>query len=276
MKVKQRTPKAEVEVESQTTDVAVVETRKNLPALPADWQEELGKEAKDAAALEVPSAQAFSTRAGVLSYNGQAMPDNQVDVVILGVAHANSMFINKFDPNNIVSPLCFAVKLDGGEMVPHENSYKPQAEECTGCEMAEWGSDPNSPSGRGKMCKETRKLALVSASDLAEGLDKAPIVTISVPVTSVENWGGYVNLLAATAKRPVWSVITRIKLTPHPKNQFVMSFEAVDAINDTDELTAIKARRETAAKIVLTPFGMMSEEQYKDITEPKPVKARKF
>jgi hypothetical protein len=272
MKLKTKTPKDEV----QTTDVAVV--KKNLPALPADWQTELAADAKDEAAKEVPSAQAFSTRAGVLSYNGQAMPNNEVDVLIIGTAFVNSMFINKFDPNNIVSPLCFAMNEAGVDMVPHDNSFKKQADECVGCEQMEWGSDPNSPSGRGKMCKETRKLAVIPAEALNEedGINKAPIVTISVPVTSVENWGGYVNLLSATAKRPVWSVITRIKLTPHPKKQFVMSFETVDAINDTDILTSLKEKRELGLKTVLAPFQMMSEEQYKDITEPKPAAKRKF
>jgi len=272
MKVKTKTPN----VEQQTTDVVVVEPRKQFPALPADWKEELAAEAKDAAALEVPSAQAFSTRAGVLSYNGQAMPDNQVDGVILEAAFFNSMYINKFDPNNTFSPLCFAMSPNGEDMEPHENSYKPQAGACGECEQMEWGSDPNSPSGRGKMCKETRKLALISADDLANGIDKAPIVTISVPVTSVENWGGYVNLLAATAKRPVWSLVTRIKLTPHPKKQFVMSFEAVDAINDPEMLTSLKDKKLLASKIALSPFAMMSEEQYKEITTPKPVKTKKF
>jgi hypothetical protein len=262
--------------EEPATDVVVVEEKKQLPALPAEWATELASSAKDAAATEVPTSQAFSTRAGVLVYNGQAMPDNQVDVVVMASVAVNSMFINKFDPNNIVSPLCFSMAPTGEEMVPHENSYKKQADECEGCEQMVWGSDPNSPSGRGKMCKETRKLSLISADSFADGVEKAPIVTLSIPVTSVENWAGYVNLLSATAKRPAWSVITRIKLKPHPKKQFVVEFEAVDAINDPDMLAAIKAKQEMATKIALTPFGMMTEEQFKEITEPKPAAKKKF
>ena len=270
MKVKTKTPNAE------QTNVVAVQPERTQVALPAEWAEELAASAKDEAAVEVPSAQAFSTRAGVLAYNGQAMPDNQVDVIILGVAHCNSMFINKFDPNNIVSPLCFAIHPTGEDMVPHENSYKPQAEQCEGCEQAEWGSDPNSPSGRGKMCKETRKLAVMPVDAMGEGFDKAPIVTLSIPVTSVENWGGYVNLLSATAKRPWWSVITRISIKPHPKKQFTVGFAVFDAINDAETLTKIKDKRGLAQKVAEAPFGMMTEEQYTDIMNPKPVKARKF
>jgi len=274
MKVKQKTPQAK----PQTTEVAVVNPKSAAVSLPADWQEELANQAKDAAAKEVPSAQSFSTRGGILSYNGQAMPDNYVDVVIVGSAFINAMYINKFDPNNIVSPLCFSISENGEDMAPHENSFKPQCDTCGDCEMQEWGSDPNSPSGRGKMCKETRRLAVIAAEELGEegGIEKAPIVTMNVPVTSTENWGGYVNMLAATAKRPPWSVVTRVQLKPHPKKQFVMEFSAVDAINDTETLGAIKDKRELGMRAVAVPFQAMSEEQYNEITAPKPEKKRKF
>jgi hypothetical protein len=267
MKIKQPTPKTSVVAKQESTAMA----------LPPAWQQELAVSAKDATAVEMPTTQSFSTRAGVLSYNGQAMPNNQVDVVILAASFVNAMFINKFDPNNIVSPLCFAMSENGEDMAPNENSFKPQSEQCEGCEQAEWGSDPNSPSGRGKMCKETRKLAVMPAEAMTDGIEKAPVVTLNVPVTSVENWGGYVHLLAATAKRPAWSVITRITLKPHPKKQFVVEFEAVDAINSGEMLDQLKVKRESAMKSVLVPFGKMTQEQFDEITAPAPAKkAKKF
>ena len=270
MKVKQPNVKREA------TNVAVQQQNTSM-ALPAEWATELATSAKEATATEMPNTQAFSTRAGVLSYNGQAMPDNQVDVVIMAASFVNAMFINKFDPNNIVSPLCFAMSENGEDMAPHENSLKPQNDTCEGCEQAEWGSDPNSPSGRGKMCKETRKLAVMPAEAMADGIEKAPVATLNVPVTSVENWGGYVHLLAASAKRPAWSVITRIKLKPHPKKQFVVEFEAIDAINDPAMLDQLKVKRESAMKSVLVPFGKMTQEQFDEITAPAPAKkAKKF
>jgi hypothetical protein len=271
--MKTRAQKQEAE---ETT--AVVARKSTAVALPQKWQDELAKGAKDASALEQPETLAFSTKSGVLSYNGTPMPDNETNVIILAAGFLNSLYINKFDPNNIVSPLCFAVNATGEEMSPHENSFKPQNEGCVGCENAEWGSDENSPSGRGKACKETRRLAVIPASALEEGLDKASIAILNVPVTSVGSWGNYVHTLAATAKRPAWSVITKVKLVPDVKNQFKMVFEAVDVINDGETLESMASLRDKAMQSALTPFAMMSQEQFDAIQaeKEKPVKKRKF
>lgn len=270
--------RAQKNAETEAPTTAVAKRGSTAVALPAEWQNELAKDAKDASALEQPEIQSFSTKGGILSYNNVPMPDNKMEVIILSAAFVNALFINKFDPNKIVSPLCFAMNDTGEEMAPHENSFKPQNEECLGCEHAEWGSDENSPSGRGKACKETRRLAVIPANAMEEGLDKASIAILSVPVTSTAAWGNYVHTLAATAKRPPWSVITEIAIKPDPKKQFVVQFSAVGAINDSDVLEQLKGLREKAKKAALTPFGMMTEEQFKEITEEKekPQKKRKF
>lgn len=265
--------------EAPATDVAV--RAGTDVALPAAWQTELAESAKEASAIEQPELLAFSTRAGVLSYNGTPMPENKCDVIILSTQFLNSLYINKFDPNNIVSPMCFAMSEDGEEMAPHENSFKKQGGEdgsCLGCEHAEWGSDPNSPSGRGKMCKETRRLGVIPASALTDGIAKAQIAIFNVPVTSTGAWGNYVHTLAATAKRPAWSVITQIQLKPDPKKQFKVEFEVVDVINDSAALEALKSLRDKARQAVSVPFAMMTQEQYDGIIaeNTKPKKARKF
>jgi hypothetical protein len=266
-----------MKVKSKGTAVATVE-EKSLPALPNEWATELAAAAKDASAVEQPQVQSFSLKSGVLSYGGQALPGNKVEVIVLASAFENAMFINKFDPNNIVPPLCFALSPDGEDMEPHDGAYKKQNETCLGCAQAEWGSDPNSPSGKGKMCKETRRLALIPADALDEGVGKAQIALLRVPVTSVNKWSSYVQTLAATAKRPAWAVVTEISVVPNQKNQFEVNFRPVDAINDTELLTELKAASKSALAAIMTPYATMTEEQFKMITEPeeKPRKKAKF
>jgi len=282
MKVKQPKPQEAEVIESTATNLA---TRKTTAvALPPEWAVELGAAAKDESAKEVGDTQAFSLKSGVLTYGDQPMPDNKMRCIVVASAFESAMFINKYDPNNIVSPLCFALSTNGDDMAPHENSFKPQGGEegrCTGCRQREWGSDPNSPSGRGKMCKEKRRLILISddvLKDGAAGIEKTQPALLTIPVTSVGNWGSYVNLLGATMKRPPWAVVTEISVVPNKKNQFEVKFEAVAPINDTDMLTALKAMRDRAEKSALNPYGMMSEEQFKAITEEaeKPKKKAKF
>lgn len=263
-------PGTKVATTKQPTDVA----------LPSDWQAALAQEAKDETAQEQTDMQAFSLRAGVLSYNGQPMPGNKMNVIVVASAFEKAMFISKFDPNNITPPLCFALSPDGEEMQPHDNSFKKQGSPegmCLGCPQLEWGSDENSPSGRGKMCKETRRLALLPEDALKDGVEKANSAMLRIPVTSVANWAAYVHLLAATVKRPPYSVITEIHVVPDPKKQFQVMFTVVGSINDTKILSAIQGMRERVQKTVMNPYAMMTQEQYDEATAPVvPKKKGKF
>jgi hypothetical protein len=267
--------------EAAPTEVATVEQHTEV-ALPAEWQTELAQQAREDTAQETTTLQSFSMRAGVLSYNGQPMPDNKMRVVVVASAFEKAMFINKFDPGNIVPPLCFALSANGEDMQAHDNSFKKQGDPdreghfCEGCPQLEWGSDANSPSGRGKMCKEVRRLGLLPEDALRHGVEKSQPALLRVPVTSVANWSSYVHLLSATMKRPTWSVITEVRVVPDPKKQFQVLFEAVAPINDNALLTAIQSIRERTQKAVMTPYATMTEEQYKDVTDEKPKKKAKF
>ena len=285
MKVKQPAGKtAQREVPAPKTAVAV--RPQTAMALPAEWEQELGEAAKNESALEKSGMQAFSLKSGVLTYDGNAMPNNEMDVIVIASAFEKAMFINKFDPNNIVPPLCFALAPEDEDMEPHDNSFKPQGNpdkddedfgKCKGCPQMEWGSDPNSPSGRGKMCKETRRLALIPV-DALEDLAKASATMLRIPVTSVRNWSDYVHTLSAVSKRPPWSVITKIKVVPDKKNQFMVQFEAVDSINSTELLTELKAARERAQTGVMNPYALMTQEQFDEIEAAKnaPKKKAKY
>ena len=265
------------------TQVATIEQNTEV-ALPEDWQTALADEAKDDTAVEQTDMQAFSLRAGVLSYNDQPMPNNTMRCIVVASAFEKAMFISKFDPNNITPPLCFALAPDGDKMVPHENSYVKQGpndtddkgkeiagtEKCTGCAQLEWGSDPNSPSGRGKMCKETRRLGIIPEDALTDGVAKSRAAMLRIPVTSVANWSSYVHLVAATLKRPVWSVVTEIKVEPDPKKQFQVLFSVVDKVQDTNILAELQPMRERVQKSVMNPYALMTEGQYKVIMAPPP------
>jgi hypothetical protein len=255
-------------------------------ALPEDWQTELAQAAKDESAVEKSEMQAFSLKSGILTYDGNPMPNNEMNCIVVATAFEKAMFINKFDPNNIISPLCFALAPEDEDMAPHENSFKPQGNEdkddedfgkCHGCPQLEWGSDPSSPSGRGKMCKETRRLALLP-EDALDDLAKATPAMLRIPVTSVVNWSSYVHTLAATAKRPPWTVVTKISVAPDKKNQFAVSFEVVSAINDVALLDQLKSMRPRAQQGVMNPYGLMTQEQFDEIEAAKnaPKKKAKY
>jgi len=187
-----------------------------------NYDEELAKMAKRAGEIERPSGLSIGTRAGVLTYNGNPCPDNKLDVIVVASVHANMLYEDKYDPNNLTSPVCFAYSEDGEGMAPHPKSSKPQCETCKDCWANQWKSDPDG--GRGKACKNTRSLAVIPASTRAEDVPTAEIAVLRPPVTSVNNWMMYVQKCGALYNAPPLALITRIGSVPDQKSQYKITF----------------------------------------------------
>jgi len=236
------------------------------------WDEEMAKHAMVAAAGEVGSGGNWlSLKGGLLAYGGNQMPGNKVNVIVIDAVHENQWFDRDYDPDAPRSPACYAFgrKEEGKklEMAPHEDAPDKQSSACEGCELHEWAS---AEKGRGKACKEVRRLGLI----LADGLDKpedvaeAEVVFLKVPVTSVKAWGGYVQQVAVL-KRPPFAVVTELSVVQDPKVQFRVQFKLVEQIRTADMFTALLARHEEIAEKIMFPYPEIEEE------EPAPRHARK-
>lgn len=224
------------------------------------WDEELAKFAQEAASVERPTVANISLRGGVMTYMDQKIPGNKLPCIIIASVMENRYFSKKFDPNKPDAPDCFAFSDTGEDMVPHELVFDRQHETCTGCPQMEWGSAVNSPSGRGKACKETRKIAVLPSSVLKEPgkIDQAEMAMISIPVMSVKNWSNYVNNLSTTLQRPSWAVVTEVSVEPDPKSQFKVLFKYLEPIGD-DFLSALSRRRIGAHAALTVPYEKTAE-----------------
>lgn len=251
-----------------TKEVAV---RKNQAVgLPRDVLAEMAEEAKNDAAKQQTGSTAFSLRGGILAYDGNPMPGNEMEVVVLAHNYEHALFEGAFDPATPRSPVCFAIGDDKDNLAPHINSLKPQSDSCAECPMGEWESDPR-PGSKGKACKQTRRLA-VMPSDALDDLDnigKAQVAMLRLPPTSEKNWAVYIQTINATDKRPPWAVVTDVKVSPHPKNQFQVNFDKVDVLDDMDELQACKDNVTRAKAVINNPYSKAEE-----VVEPPPRKGK--
>lgn len=198
-----------------------------------NYDEELAKLAKKAVATEKPSTSTISAKAGILAYNGTPVPGNKLDCIIIASTHTNLYYEEKYDPNNIKNPVCFAYcedpDADGAVMKPHPKSSKPQCDNCADCWANQWNSDPEG--GKGKACKNSRTLAILPSGVTAEDVAKAEVATLSLPVMSVaKNWSPYVHKLAALYNRPPLGMITTIGTVPDQKSQFRITFDEVGPV----------------------------------------------
>lgn len=240
-----------------------------------NWQEELAKSAKEVANKERPAVSQIGLRAGIMMYQGQAIPGNKLDVIILSSAVEYRYDTKSFDPNNITPPDCFALSLDGEDMVPNDSAVAQQAPTCAECPMSKWTPNPKKPGKNHKPCKEKRRLALLPADVLKTGNAKtAELALLNVPTTSIKNWATFVNTINAEYARPPWAMVAEISAAPHMTNQFEVKFKPLSPIPD-EFLGEIRARIAAAEAQLLTPYDSSG------LTVPgsdpmKPAKERKF
>lgn len=252
------------------------------------WDEELAKDAEASAAQEANSGggQFFSVKGGTLTWNDAPVPGNQMGVIILDSIFENIFYEGKFDPDNMTGPTCFAFAREDKDLTPHAlviEAENQQHDSCTGCPMNEWGS---ADTGKGKACKNTRRLGLIPAGTFNQAGKFEPIEDVEhfatsavgfmkLPVTSVKGYAGYVKQIAGALKRPPHGIITKVKVVPDGKTQFKVIFEAIS--NLPNEVMAEVMKRRTEVKAVIDfPYTPRDEEAEKEKPAAKPAgKAQK-
>lgn len=209
--------------------------------LPVNWKEEMAKEAAAVSKAFRPTVGQISTKSGILAYMDQPIPQNKLRCIVLAAIFENNYFEGKYDPKNPRNPVCYAfgkATSDGQVpfMSPPDYVTEPnrKAADCVVCPWSKWASDPDSPSGKGKRCKEIYKLALVPAATADQDITKTEIAILRVPVTSRKNFELYVNEAASVFRRPTWGMVTEISLVPHMRNQFEMKFSPIDPIPEAN------------------------------------------
>lgn len=257
-------------------------------ALPPELAAEMAKYAKDEAAAERPSVSKISLRGGMLAYQGSPIANNVLPCIVLVAAHRNAYYDKPFDPNNLANPVCFALSEDGEDMLAHENvpdenvpdddkekpRLEPATRSCDGCAMNAWGSDPKG--GRGKACKETRRLVLLPASALnsVEDAMKAELAILDCPVTSGKNYSNFVNGLAASANVPPWIVVTNVSTERDAKTQFKVTFTPMNIVADPAIIDVLRKKREEAMRLALMPYDEVASTTGGKMADGKGVAAK--
>lgn len=262
------------------------------------WDERFAKVAEQYAQEEKTAGDFLSTRGGVLTFQEEQLPGNQIVVVILESVKERTYYTERFDPNreHNMPPVCYAFARMGEEeeMAPHLESMKadksyfePQNDICATCPHNEWGS---SDTGRGKACSERRRLALLPAGFYSkkkgtrneyelelfteeEHFATADIAMLKLPTTSLKQWGKYVATLSSQYRRPPFGVVTRIYLEPDPKNQFVVKFEMIDLL-PAEMIDTIVARHEEAGATMITGYAPPSAEAKQGASGSKKIRRR--
>ncbi len=245
-----------------------------------NYDEIMAKAAQEGAAREANSGGgAFvSIKGGILAFQDAAMPNNEMAVVVLDFIHENIHYPGKYGDGEPSGPDCFAFARQESDLAPHQavlDAGTQQSESCSGCPLNEWGS---AETGKGKGCRNTRRLALIPAGSFSKDgrfewpddpdhFASAELAYFKLPVTSVKGWAGYVKQLAATHNRPTHGFVTKIKVVPDQKTMFRVLFEAVEKVPN-ELMEAVVARHEQAKAVIEFPYSVSEA-----VPAPAPKKA---
>jgi hypothetical protein len=254
-----------------SNEIVVPNANAGAMAIPDAWQQKLAAYAQETQHNEAMGGQFFSTRGGILTFAGQPIANNTMDVVIAGSMFENVFYPERFDSDKIKAPKCYAYSLDGNNMVPHQKVAEPQSEACGTCQWGKWESAKvlGTSNSKAKACKNMRRLGCLPLSSLAdpEAIEKGTVGYLRIPVTSVKFWSGYAQRLAASGVPP-FACITRITLKPDPKTQIRIEFELVKIITDEAQLEALHKRFQ--AEKVAIAFPYPEREEGDDVPPPPP------
>ena len=131
--------------------------------------------------------------------------DNEMTAVIVAFRTAHRYFIEPYVEGVIQQPSCFAIGENPKTLVPSENSPDRQADTCTECWANQWES---AGGGRkGKMCKESRIVALLSP----DAKPDTEFVLLSISTTALTRFDNYVRGLVRKTGQPPIGVVTLFK-----------------------------------------------------------------
>jgi len=201
----------------------------------------------DTARLNKPIGNTIGIRNSKFSYKGDVIGRGMVSIIV-DFVHAQTWYVNAFDPDNPEPPSCHALSVSGDEMQPFADSPLKQSEWCDGCPLDAWES---ADVGRGKACGQQYKLAVLAAGP-GETLDNAELAILTVPPTSLKNFDAYVKHLKKAHKRPPHGVLTRFSFDQDAEHP-VLIFEDEQKIKTIEDAQSINGRRDEARTLLMTP-----------------------
>ena len=172
-----------------------------------DYEAQLAEEAAHVRdTIAAPSGNKISTKGKMFSLPDGSSNAGPMQVVVLDYTSFNSYYPGTYDPQNPASPDCWALNRVIDDLAPSPNAPKPQAESCAACPHNQFGS-----SGRGKACKNTRRL-VVTAPNATE---KTLPMTLEVSPGAIKVFDAYVEDISKTHHSMPVRVITEVSFDPN-------------------------------------------------------------
>lgn len=204
--------------------------------------------------------QKFSTQGGVLSFGGNPIPGNEVAVIVLDSVLLNTYYDQAFASDERNSPACYAIGRDEKTIAPDpEQVAEPVSDGCASCPHNQFGS---ADKGRGKMCANRRRLAVIPAGELADDgsfaantdpdhYESGEVGYAELSPTALKGYATWAKGLAASRK-PLFTVFAKMSLVPE-KSYHKLTFTTLEPV-PAELLPAVFERYKREKELIAFPF----------------------
>lgn len=226
------------------------------------FEKEMMEAARNEAAREkAPTGNFISTDGGEFKFQDTSLP-NPLPGIVVDYSFVNTLYEGTYDPDNVQPPACFASGMVEADLKPSSNSPKPQADTCAECPHNQFGSADN---GRGKACKNTRRVALLPYDAKVKLADAEPAI-LKLSPSSLAPWAGYVNKLSKAVNRTPSGVVTQFEIKR--KGSYFIIEPSLDSVLSEKDYRVVAARREAVRDVLL------AEPDFNERTSTSPKKGK--
>jgi hypothetical protein len=179
--------------------------------------------------------------------NGNAVPSIDVVIVRSNPLPSKIFYEKAYAEGTNEAPRCFSN--DG--VTPDKSVQNPISKSCAACPNNVWGSKITENQKKTKACADARRMAVVSADELAEKGADAALHLLRVPAASLNPVKDYAEKVLAPKGIPFFGVVTTIGFevaVAHPQftlkpKRFVNDAEAtaVETLRDSEDARRILA-----------------------------------
>jgi len=249
MAAKKKVAKKKVEKKSNSKEVA----------LPSDWEAQMASDAKEEYQEESKTSggpiATLSTKDKRFSLGDDDL-GSEIDVIVADNAFEHAYYDRPYDEDKPSPPACFAIGKVEKDLKPHPDSPKPQH---SNCKEWPWNEFESALVGKGKACKNKRRLALFAYGD--EGLSTEQMVILPIAPTGLKNFAVYAKGVAAKLKRPTYSVVTTMGFSD--KKSYPIVTHKMHSVLEKDDVAEVFKHKSLVEDILLEPFDVSSYEEPK-------------
>lgn len=197
--------------------------KSNLPVSVDELERQMASVMKESAQALATAEPLYGTQNIIRLKGGKFMLGEEelkppVGVVILGTSFIQAYYESGYDPDNKVSPVCFALAERDTELQPHETAPKKQHDgPCATCKQNRPGTSENpNASAFARACSGRRRAALLLVSDTS---DDPQIGSIEFSPAGLRPFSLYVKSCAGVHGAPTYLVSTELDTQLSQKGQ---------------------------------------------------------